>query len=432
MQNCARTVGFMRNNRRQITESAQRKRGGNLLNCADVQLERNGTGTRTIDLQANRGSIMRIALFNVLLYVTAAVFTISSFIFLVSVFAPAFTRSGKKCAQEDTAAFIQVTECNRRSAGQSSEIANSCGGTEHQTTASEACADGDVPRVLPIGTQLPIWHDPKMPKRVIIAAEDSMQTILESWRRTRKHCLILMLVFGCLAAYALPRSSAEEQPSPEMTTIAELSGGLQSLAGKTPVALVFTESIGASDPFSVTVDDSAIAGEALDILLNASVCRQGEQVDMYQYQYEEYRFIFEDAQTCAFGFLPHSYFCYDGQNYALGENRLRSLCDFLHEMAAEAEPTGAPLSKWYADGAVLETRFVDNGDEARSLTELTLTAGGETLTGAIEGAYDVRSIEKQPDGYVICYTGGDFYKHDTLCRSLVTVEDGVMIITDMA
>ncbi|MGM9604543.1 MAG: hypothetical protein ACI3XG_05715 [Faecousia sp.] len=41
------------------------------------------------------------------------------------------------------------------------------------------------------------------------------------------------------------------------------------------------------------------------------------------------------------------------------------------------------------------------------MTELALSAGGETITGVIEGAYDVMSIEKQPDSDVICCTYGD-------------------------
>ena len=44
---------------------------------------------------------------------------------------------------------------------------------------------------------------------------------------------------------------------------------------------------------------------------------------------------------------------------------------------------------------------MDNGDEARSATELFLNTGDACLTGYIEGAYDVLSVEKQPDGYVI-------------------------------
>ena len=74
--------------------------------------------------------------------------------------------------------------------------------------------------------------------------------------------------------------------------------------------------------------------------------------------------------------------------------------------------------------------MASNGDEARFVTELTLSAGGETITGVIEGAYDVLSVEKHPDGYVICYTYGDFYSHDTIRSSFVTVEDGKMVISD--
>lgn len=226
---------------------------------------------------------------------------------------------------------------------------------------------------------------------------------------------------------------------PGMTTIGQFSKEIAALADKTPTGLIYTESIGSSDTFTVTVDDPAIAKEALDIILNAPVNRQGCQVDMYQMQYEEYCFDFE-GETYTFSFLPHSYFCYDSQDYELGENRLSSLCSFLHESVdssgssdTEATETAAePQSKWYSEDAVLETDFVDNGDEARSLTELTLSADEECLTGVIEGAYDVLSIDKQPDGYVIRYTYGDFYSHEKTRSSRVTVENGEMVITDMA
>ena len=63
-------------------------------------------------------------------------------------------------------------------------------------------------------------------------------------------------------------------------------------------------------------------------------CGAGCQVDMVQYRYEEYCFSFGD-ETFTFGFLPHSYFCYNGQDYELGENRISAVCDSLHEMALE-------------------------------------------------------------------------------------------------
>lgn len=62
------------------------------------------------------------------------------------------------------------------------------------------------------------------------------------------------------------------------------------------------------------------------------------------------------------------------------------------------------------------------------MTELTLSAGGETLTGVIEGAYDVLSVDKQQDGYVIRYTYGDFYSHEEIRSSRITVENGKMVI----
>ena len=107
---------------------------------------------------------------------------------------------------------------------------------------------------------------------------------------------------------------------------------------------------------------------------------------------------------------------------------ISALCDSLHEMAAEGENA---QEKWYGGDAELLTSFQDNGDEARSVTELTLYAGDDCLYGAIEGAYEVLSVVKQPDCYVIRYTYGDFYSHDTVRSSRVTVKNGEMVITDL-
>ena len=57
---------------------------------------------------------------------------------------------------------------------------------------------------------------------------------------------------------------------------------------------------------------------------------------------------------------------------------------------------------------------------------------GECLTGVNEGSCDVLSIDKQPDGHVICYTYGDFCSHEATRSSRITVENGEMLITDTA
>lgn len=251
-------------------------------------------------------------------------------------------------------------------------------------------------------------------------------------RHARKAALIGLPVSLGIFLIAYPR--AEKKPgllSPSMTTIGQFSEEIAALADRTPTALTYTESIGAPDTFAVTVDDPAIVREALNTILRTPVSRQGCQVDMAQLQYEKYCFAFGE-ETYTFGFLPHSYFCYGGQDYELGENRLNRVCSLLHEWAAQEEERLQPQSTWYGEDAVLETRFVDNGDEARSLTELTLTAGEKSIAGHIEGAYDVLSVERQPDGIVITYTYGDFYRHDTVRSSRITVENGKMVIADLA
>ena len=247
----------------------------------------------------------------------------------------------------------------------------------------------------------------------------------------RKLALTGMLISVVLLVFTLPRTAETPKPTTSVsTTIGQFSDEIKDITKKTPTALIYTESIGSPGTFSTTVKEPAIVKKALDIILNASVSRQGCQVDMYQYQYEEFCFFFGE-ETYTFGFIPDSYFCYDSKDYELGENQLANLRNILHEMTAEKEPVIEPRSKWYSDEAELRTTFMDNGDEARSVTELTLSADGECLTGFIEGAYDVISIDKQPDCYVIYYTYGDFYSHDTIRISCITVENGEMRITDI-
>ena len=218
---------------------------------------------------------------------------------------------------------------------------------------------------------------------------------MESWKRTRKRCFIGMLISLVILVLTFPED--EEGLPRNVTTIAQFSQEFAALAEQQPDKLIFTESIGSPDTFHITIDDPTEAKKVLSTILNAQVSKVGCQVDMAQYRHEEYCFVFGE-ETFTFDFLPHSYFCYDGQDYELVESRLTALCDSLHEMAAEGE---AGLGKWYGDDAELLTKFVDNGDEARSVTELTLCAGDDCLFGYIEGAYEVLSVEKQPDGYVI-------------------------------
>lgn len=163
-------------------------------------------------------------------------------------------------------------------------------------------------------------------------------------KHARRAALIGLLVSLALFLIAYPR--AEEKPgvlSPSMTTIGAFSEELAALAGKTPTSLTYTESIGAPDTFTVTVDDPGIIREALNTILSTPVSRRGCQVDMAQLQYETYCFSFGE-ETCTFGFLPHSYFCYGGQDYELGENRLDRVCSLLHEQAVQEETQMKPQS----------------------------------------------------------------------------------------
>lgn len=369
---------------------------------------------------------------SIVFYIAVFIFGITAAFFLTSFFVAGCTRKAKKCTQKGTATLVRVTKADGRDASQWFEIAYTCDGTDYTVMVAQKHAEG-ISTETPAGTQVPIWYDPKKPERVIIAEDPSMTKTVKSWKRIRKPALILMLIAAGIMVYTFFRAeNTPELPLPMMTTIGQFSDEIKAVAEKTPDGFTYTESIDSPETFTVTIDNPDIAKEALDIILDTSVDRVGWQVDMYRLQYEEYCFVFGE-ETYTFSFIPNSYFCYGGEYHELGENRLVRIRDYLHENYDTSEPEEEePQSEWYSEDAVLRTHFVDNGDEARSVTELTLSAGGETITGVIEGAYDVLSVEKHPDGYVICYTYGDFYSHEAIHISRVTVENGEMIITDMA
>ena len=105
------------------------------------------------------------------------------------------------------------------------------------------------------------------------------------------------------------------------------------------VKILFAKNLLSLSPTGILLfgkEEPTEAKKALNMILNAQVSKVGCQVDMAQYRYEEYCFVF-GKETFTFGFLPHSYFCYDAQDYELEESRLTALRDSLHEMAAETE-----------------------------------------------------------------------------------------------
>ena len=94
----------------------------------------------------------------------------------------------------------------------------------------------------------------------------------------------------------------------------------------------------------------------------------------------------------------------------------------------EYKISGNPDYCWFTDDAVFDAIFHDNGDEAPSVTEIVLSCQGKEISGYIEGAYDIISVDRESDCYIVTYTYGDFYSHDRQRQSRITVENGEMLI----
>ena len=269
----------------------------------------------------------------VLFYIACSVFAISAFICLISVYAVISTGRGKRCTQKGDATLLRVVETRGKDADLWYEIAYSVGGVDYTAKVSLENVEGITPKT-PVGSRVPIYYDPEKPTYVIITEDPTMRKTVESWKRTRKRCFIGMLISLAILVLTFPKYAEKAGLPRNVTTIGQFRPELSALADKTPDKLIFTESIGSPDTFHITIDDPTEAKKVLDMILNAQVSKVGCQVDMVQYRYEEYCFVF-GKETFTFGFLPHSYFCYDGQDYELGENRISAVCDSLHARALE-------------------------------------------------------------------------------------------------
>lgn len=260
--------------------------------------------------------------------------TLSFFICVIFFFTSLFSAIGiktRKHYKKGEATLLRVVEPHRKDDELRYEITYTVDGVAYKSGVTPGNTEGITPKT-PVGSQVPICYDPKKPEWVIISEDPTMPKTTESWKRTRKRCFIGMLISLAILVLTFPKD--EEDLPRNMTTIGQFRPELAALADKTPDKLIFTESIGSPDTFHITIEDPNIAKQVLNTILNAQVSKVGCQVDMAQYRYETYCFVFGE-ETVTFGFLPHSYFCYDGQDYELGENRISAVCDSLHEMALE-------------------------------------------------------------------------------------------------
>ena len=177
----------------------------------------------------------------------------------------------------------------------------------------------------------------------------------------------------------------------------------------------------------VTISDEDIIKQTLAVILDTEVLKQGCQVDMYVHKNATYEYVYDD-RTIRFSFIPYSYFSYDGKYYEIAESEIPSLSSLFDEIETESPDTPSSSATNIPE---IETEFIDNGDEARSVTLITLHTENGDIEGYIEGAYDILSITREADYYDIEYLYGDFYSHETKKHSRITIEDNNMVITDL-
>lgn len=206
-------------------------------------------------------------------------------------------------------------------------------------------------------------------------------------------------------------------------TISELCGMDKNTVDGKAFSLIYTLFDETHDGSETKLSDESAVSEILGLILDIKVNNMGEYVDMYVMKYEDYLFN-SDSETLSFSFVPDSYFCYNGMYYEIYDSKLGRIRSIIEEFKLSDNPDLC----WFSDDAYLDTVFYDNGDEARSVTEVIIYCGDSEVSGYIEGAYDIISIGREPDCYLVTYTYGDFYSHDRQRQCRITVENGEMLI----
>ena len=168
---------------------------------------------------------MSVFLHSILFFVGALVAGLSACFFLCSFCTISLSRRAKQCTQWACATLVRITDADRDNA-QCFELTYTCDGNTYVNRVPQDVVEG-VSAHAPAGTPVTIWYDPDRPMRIIVAEDPFMEKTAQSWRRTRKRTLILMLIFGLLTAYAYPRSALAAQPRPAAVEARETIGAAQ-------------------------------------------------------------------------------------------------------------------------------------------------------------------------------------------------------------
>lgn len=264
-----------------------------------------------------------------------------------------------------------------------------------------------------IGTEVPIYYDPKKPTHAFISEDPQLRKTKKFERSFNKWVFIFMVFSIGLMIYSLMI------PNLTATTVRKFDEGYSAFENEKPLRLRYSQSLAGAETLKIETDDETLVKATLAALLAAKVAPWGEYVDMYVQDYQDYCFIFASGEH-SFRFAGDSYFSYDGRYYELKGVDLAKLRSAIYA-----------CGNYEVDDGRLKIDFIDNGDEAHSLLEVTLLIGDEYLSASIEGAYEVLDIKTVDDGYLITYNYGDYYGHSTVRSTLVTTMDGELMIMDL-
>lgn len=181
-----------------------------------------------------------------------------------------------------------------------------------------------------IGTEVPIYYDPKEPTRAIISEDPNLTKTRKSSQSFNKWILRIMFLSIALMVCALMI------PNLLVTTVRELDQDYRSLADEKPQLLRYSQSIDGTEILNIEINDETLVKESLVSIVEIKVSKMGEYIDMYRPDYRDFVFVFGSGEL-SFHFVGDSYFSYDGCYYEIKESKLAELISDIYTQMTETQ-----------------------------------------------------------------------------------------------
>jgi len=121
------------------------------------------------------------------------IFLVSLCFWITSFYAASSTRMGKKCTESTGGKLVKIISESRGDSGDWFLISYTVG---EETIENQIPSERVETLTLAseIGTEATVWYDPNNPKHAVVGDTPNLSKNKESWLKTRKRCLKVMII----------------------------------------------------------------------------------------------------------------------------------------------------------------------------------------------------------------------------------------------